>query len=537
MKRFSKKILSLLLCAVLAVSVFAAAGTSGAAEVTEQIPIIYIMGMSSIIYAPNEDGSIKRVDDVLNTDSVVKFLTDNKDLFLSSIATQDWSDFCDAVIDFLTETFKDLALGPDGLPHNGSYSGFRFDDDIVRERMNSNAGIERFYYEYDWRLDPLDNMDRLHEFVETVLRVTGSSEYAMCGRCEGACLALAYYETFKDERMTGLSFLASAAKGADPVGEAFSGNLYIDADALERMAYESDLGLNYEITEGFTFTDETLDRLLKIASDVYGLDLVCWAVNNVYDQIAERITPESLRASYGSFPGMWAMCEDEYYEPAKKLVFGGVEDEYSGLIEKIDYYHYNIMNRAEEILLDASENGVRITNITKYGRQAYPVSHQSSEPSDNICRVGNASFGATVVDVGETFDDDYLRDAFKRGEACYISPDICIDASTCLFPDTTWFVKNLAHGNFPVEANSFIEYIISTPGLTVKSDPACPQYMFFNEEIREVVRYDAEELKNRMDIINEEFNTSFMRKLKRLFLPVFKAVTFVTKLLVPRARV
>ncbi len=537
MKRITKRFLSLFLCAVLAVSAFAATVTSGAAEATEQIPIIYVRGMSSIIYAPNEDGSLKRIDDVLNTDSVVRFFTDNKDMFLKAVATQDWSAFCDAVIDFFTETFKDLVLGPDGMPQNGSFSGFRFDDNYIRDRMYSNEGLEKFYYDYDWRLDPLDNMDRLHEFVESVLRVTGSSEYALCGRCEGACLALAYYETFKDERMKELCFFASAAMGADVVGEAFSGNLYIDADALERMAYESDLGINYEINENFTFTDESLDKVLKIASDIYGLDLVCWAVNNVYEQIAGRITPESLRASYGSFPGMWAMCEDEYYEPAKKMVFGGVEDEYSALIVKIDYYHYNIMNRAEEILLDASENGVRVTNITKYGRQAYPVSHRSSQPSDNICSVSKASFGATVVDVGETFDDDYLKDAIRRGEARYISPDICIDASTCLFPETTWFVKNLAHGDFPYEANTFIEYVINTPGLTVNSDPNCPQYVFFNEETREIVPYDAEKLKNKMDLINEQFNSDFMRKIKRLFLPLFKAVTFVTKLLIPRARV
>lgn len=61
--------------------------------------------------------------------------------------------------------------------------------------------------------------------------------------------------------------------------------------------------------------------------------------------------------------------------------------------------------------------------------------------------------------------------------------------------------------------------------------------MFFNEETREIVPYDAGELKNRMDIINEQLKNDFMRKIKRLFFPVFKAVTFITKLLIPRARV
>ena len=56
----------------------------------------------------------------------------------------------------------------------------------------------------------------------------------------------------------------------------------------------------------------------------------------------------------------------------------------------------------------------------------------------------------------------------------YISPDKKIDASTCMYPDTTWFIKDLHHNYFaPIEAPS-VE--IMRYDMTVDNDKY-PQYM------------------------------------------------------------
>jgi hypothetical protein len=348
--------------------------------------------------------------------------------------------------------------------------------------------------------------------------------------------------------MTDLVFYASAIKGASPIGEAFSGNLCLDPDSVERFFNDTELGIDVKVGDVIEINDETIIKILKVASDVYGLDMACWAVNNVYQQIYDSITPEALRASYGSFPGFWAMVEDEYYEPAKKLVFGGVEDEYAGLIAKIDNYHYNYMNKAEEIISEASENGVRIANVVKYGKQPVPVIKDGDVLSDGVCKVANASLGANAARLGQSFDAAYTDAAKENGRERYISPDRCIDASSCMFPETTWFIKDLHHNDFPAVADSFVYNITLNHDMTVTSDPQYPQYSFYTPAMEfdyelgtEVVNGTIEPYSpgNQMSNLDRYFSTtagSFIRKIKPYFGFLFKFSTFILKILIPRAK-
>ena len=73
-----------------------------------------------------------------------------------------------------------------------------------------------------------------------------------------------------------------------------------------------------------------------------------------------------------------------------------------------------------------------------------------------------------------------MEKAAANGTDKYISSDKQIDASTCLFPDTTWFIKDLDHNNFPGCVNELmVAACRSEKEMTIYDDARFPQYMRF----------------------------------------------------------
>ena len=76
-----------------------------------------------------------------------------------------------------------------------------------------------------------------------------------------------------------------------------------------------------------------------------------------------------------------------------------------------------------------------------------PVYDGATAQGDADTTVFRQSFGATASDYNEVLSKEYL-DSVLPDNMKYISPDKKIDASTCLFPERTWFVKDLHHDYF-----------------------------------------------------------------------------------------
>ncbi len=541
--KISRKIIALFMTMTIIVSTFFCFSVNSFAEYEGKVPIIFVRGQGSTLVIENEDGSTQSVSFNIDTSKVLNIALENKDMFIKAFFTQDWSDFSKLISGILTDSFKECKLDEAGEPTDGSKSHFSPTIEYVEKRYkNGTYGLETFYFDYDWRLDPYENMDELESYIDLVLEVTGSEKYALCGRCEGSCLVLQYLEYYKekhngqyDERITDVVMYSSAALGASPMGEAFTGKLYLDTDALERFVYDNDFGFNKDLGL-FTLTDESFREIITIFSNAYGLDLACWAVNNVYQQIYLSIIPEGLKNSYASFPGYWAMVSDKFYEDAKQTMFGGQEEKYATFIQKIDNYHYNIQNRSEEILKEAQSHGIEVSNIVKYGLQIYPVVENCDTQSDQICDVYSAGWGVTSTNLGETFSTDYIKDAIKKGTVKYISPDNCIDASTTWLKDTTWFIKNLQHKKFPNSADPLVFIIVNTENITVDTYKDYPQYLYYDTDNDVIIPYDVENHKVKLDNYFSDPAVSFARKIKPAFKYFFKALTFIINILMPSVK-
>ena len=498
-----KKVISVLLCLVLligtvvCVPTYASDNTQGT-----DIPLIYIIGSGNELYVTNDDGSTRNIWPVeLPIDHFLDVAKDNVGMFAKALVTQEWTDFGNLIRDTISPIYHELALDENGQSPNGSTCRWTYSKDALnKNKVNGKYPTQAYEFFYDWRMDPYMIADQLHQFIEDVLDVTGEKEVAVMGRCLGACIATAYMVKYDGEYVRDLILYASALNGADIVSKLFAGKVYLDADGIERYVYDLDISID-------GLSKELIRSFVTVFNDIYGLDLACWAVNNVWENIYLDVMPQSLIDSFGTYPGYWAMVSDEDYERAKENVFHNQDmEKWSSFIDIIDNYHYNVQLKAPELFKEFTERGINIANITKYGYQSIPLNAPADAVSDSYCSVGNASMGAASASMLEGFSDEYIA----SHDAKYISPDKQIDASTCLFPERTWFIKNLQHKDFPGEVNPLINSIVNEDNFTVDSDPNFPQYLV-------CINYNILPETTENQNTTERYNVSFRDAFKIIF--------------------
>ena len=112
-----------------------------------------------------------------------------------------------------------------------------------------------------------------------------------------------------------------------------------------------------------------------------------------------------------------------------------------------------------------------------------PYSVSASIATNLACGRTNLSLGATCTTIDETFSAEYIAEAQAKGTDKYISKDLTVDASTCLFPDKTWFAKNLNHDDWPEEFHNLaIDFFNSDGTLTVWDEATFEQYVEYDAE-------------------------------------------------------
>lgn len=484
MKNCGFKLLSIVLSLIIILSSTVVCMPSFAKDYSffTDIPLIYVYGQGVSLFRKDEnlpiDADEGRIYPVTIPDGFIeKAVKENIGIFAKAVFTQKWKPFGDALSEILTELYGPLALDENGNTTDESYHYHPNQiQNIDAQKTNGKYAYDQFEFFYDFRLDPYKVAEELHDYIKAVVDATGNDHVALLGRCLGGCIISAYMEKYDGEYISDLIYYCGAQNGATVVSTLFSGDLYLDADAAERFVYDM------EIT-GEEITDELINAFITLFNDTYGLDLTFWAVNNVFPDIYLDILPQVFINTFGTWPGYWSMVDDNYYERAKDNVFHNADmDKWSGFVKIIDSYHYNVQCKLPKILKNFEERGVNVFNICKYGYQAIPISTPSDIISDNTCQLDQASMGATVTSMLTTFDDEYMLSAEKNGTLKYISPDKQVDASTCLFPDTTWFIKNIEHRNFPDSISILIAEIINNRDYNVNSDSNYPQYMMYENE-------------------------------------------------------
>ncbi|MBQ6266663.1 MAG: hypothetical protein IJK64_02705 [Clostridia bacterium] len=487
LKTTLRRLLSVLLVASLLLSSLLISGFAIPDKEGTDIPTVYVMGMGCPIITKNPDGSKHFIYPIaIDTDEIMQVAKDNINVYLRAVATQQWDEFCDLLCETIIPYFEEFKLSPDGEALDGSYPDFPIDQQSIRNRCkllpNGQYPIQAFEFHYDFRLDPLAIADLLEQYIRDVKAVTGAQKVNLIGRCLGSNIVAAYLQKYGCDGLAQVLFTSSALLGAPLCSKAFCGEFYLDSDAIERYLYDSDLSSVNSISD-IDDLDALLLSFITVFNDLGGLDLASFSFNQVLPKIYLKIFPRILQQSFGTCPGFWSMVSEGDYEKAKDTVFYGVDPaDYAGLIEKIDTYHNDVQLQAKPLLKDVIAAGVPVRSVAKYGRQTIPVTDHADELSDGIVYVHDSSFGATTAKVDSRFHYFYLNRAQKDGRLNYISADRQIDASSCWFPHQTWFIKDLAHGDFPDGIYSLIFRILNDPTLTIDDLEDYPQFLVYKEE-------------------------------------------------------
>ena len=220
-----------------------------------------------------------------------------------------------------------------------------------------------------------------------------------------------------------ITFAQSAA------GKLFTGKLEVKKETV------------YNLFDSLAATQGTLVKvLLKIAKIIGLYDFLANIVSDVLIGYQDVLYDRFLRNTFATAPGIWALCPDECFDDGLKYVFGGVEEEYAGVIEKINGLRDFIFS-TEEILARAYEEGIKLSYVSNYGLGLVPIYEGADAQGDLVVSTYITSNFAKVAPYGKQLSDEDLAGVAPE----FISPDKSIDASVCLYPEYTWFIKDAIH--------------------------------------------------------------------------------------------
>lgn len=464
-----KKILSVIICVTIILSCF----TPSFASEPEEYPTIYVIGahkndiynaQGETVYPLNADlGAI--IKETLGP--CLKELA-------KGMITNDYTSYAEEFNASWSPIFKDLILDKNGEVTNGSYTRFQTETDHLAGKTSGFGPWDcRFWY--DWRESPIKTAHELKAHIDKVMELTGKDKVQLIGRCYGANVITAYLELYKDHAKTyisDISYYSSSVMGVDFMSALFSGQIKIENEALDSF-------LDYYISEQGLIGDETCATfavaLIELMNQAKMLGVTGDAFMSFVENFKADLFPLILRNTFGGWLSYWAMVTPDLYEQARDFVFNTeeVRAEYAGFIAKADEYYYTVQVNAIDTMLEMKDAGIKFYIFAKYNFPEFPLYEGATAQGDGDTSVYRQSFGATCADYDKVLSEEYLS-AVAPENMKYISPDKKIDASTCMFPDTTWFVKDLHHNYFaPLEAPS-VE--IMRYDITVDSEKY-PQYM------------------------------------------------------------
>lgn len=469
-----KRKLKALLCTALAVLImFASTVTALAQEDVTPVIMVHGMGAFSLYKNPGTPEETEAFSFDIGT-----ALSQNLGMIVQLLHAAggndaDVDDIMDALSD-IADGFKDIACDKNGnsapdvgissfwtdsLANHSGYLGYGANEPAVCNQICKKIGAENVYsFNYDWRLDACENADKLSDYIDMVKRQTGKNKVTLIGGSEGTIVVSAYLDAYGESKneIKRVVLLNGAMQGV-AVTKAFKQDLVFEKDII--LDYVSALADVYQSGDIDMSTIKTLALLLN-----GGVDNLCKFLTEIVNDKAmlNRLYNDIFYPVIGCIPALWEFIPyDDFDECVDKMSSIGFLDKTSGLYKKISHYH-GVQGRLQSNIIRLQKSGVEFAVIANYGTPAIPVTSAHDWQGDVLIDTRYASIGATLADYGKTLN--------KKGE--YISEDKIVDASTCLLPNQTWFIKGVQHMNFwaGTEATDFVAEIVTTNApLNVKS--------------------------------------------------------------------
>jgi len=402
---------------------------------------------------------------------------------------RDWSLYCDAVMPMFSNMFEGIACNPDGSPKQDigfiTFPNSFADDDRfgkVETGLDFDVALaERigrdhtWLHIFDWRLAQTDLALELDELIRRVKQETGHAQVNVISLSLGGTVMMTYLEMFGHGDIKNLIMMSSAFQGMRMAGDLYNGRVKTDAAAITHAVTQ--------FTKDIPVAGPAADALFCLLAESGGMDLFISAFDKLVENSAERFYSEVFAPIFGQFAGVWGGIPDGDYEDAKAFLLD--EDIHKDLIEKIDYYHYRVANRTREILEAAAAEGMTLAITSHYGVAGIPIGDSClNTHCDGIIDTAATSAGATCAPYGETLGPGYQQKIGCGHD--HLSADGVIDASTCMFPEQTWFIKNMMHVDYSPEGDALellVWLVQAREQYTVRSNAKFPQFMQLNSDL------------------------------------------------------
>lgn len=449
MSKTIKRILSVILAAVMlfgcASAAFAVYGCDCGTS-----PLIVVSGMAAWPLVQDEGTENEKQVFAPDTESILKLVGEIAGPLALFAVNKDYNKLGDSLIPAVKELLEPLACNADGsskynittniypesmenYPEFANNTEFTANEPaVVREAVEKIGADHVYYFNYDWRLDPMDHARELRKYVEKAKAETGHDKVNLAGASMGGTIIASYLAMYGSDDIDNFTMLSSAFTGTTIVGNLYNGRLEINKEGLVRILKEV-VGV-----EAVNILFDALDK-----AGVF--DILVNFADSLFANLQDRIYDEVFQDTFITMPGIWDLIALEDYEDAKAYLLDPRTD--ANLIARIDNYHYNVQAKLPELLEEAMENGVKVNVVSHYNMQGVPITPSYNEQNDNVIDTKYTSGYAVCAYLDETLPADYKQQntVCKDATHNHISADRIIDASTCLLPEQTWFLKNQKH--------------------------------------------------------------------------------------------
>ncbi|MCQ2484411.1 MAG: hypothetical protein MJ168_03645 [Clostridia bacterium] len=462
-----KKIISVLLSLILALSVSItvfAKSTDGKCD-CGYVPVIYVTGFAQTDLVANPGTEDEYHVFIPEAKTLVTCVLHLVMPIVRLCITKDYDTFAYSLAGVVDELFADAACDADGVPLNPNVDiEFRDEPTAMHTAYTFNS------FRYDWREDIFDIAAELNDFIEETKKLTGHDKVALKAESMGGAVAMTYIYEYGSDSVDTLVMQSAAYRGITLMGSLFKGDINIKGDSV----------LDYigNFLEG-NRADMMLYRALLMSVGKLVINPLSSFLDGLFDKVGDALYAESLKHTIGWIPGVWAFVPFEDYEEAKAYILD--EDVNAKLIEKLDKYQYNVAANTKELLDDAIADGMKLCIVSHYGKAGVPVNTYDKYQSDFLIDTKRTSFGATCADFGTAFEDGYVQQIDDGHN--HISCDCQVDASTCTYPEYTWFIKDMVHTWYTRGYMKFVyDLIYSDEQPTIETFSQYPQFLYNNQE-------------------------------------------------------
>ena len=303
-----KKLVSVVLAAIMLLTIMAPAVSAADTYVEERLPIIYIRGNGEKLYDADGNPVAAEINDIslggddsgIDKDVIVETVVNIlKPFVLEGMLFDNWDNYGKAIYDEISPLFETAFLDENGNSKNGVTVSQQL---LAESEYNAkHASIYGEYdFIYDWRLSPYDNVDRLDDFIDDIIASSGARKVNIFARCMGGSLLMAYLEEHgSKKKVKNVMFCDTLSNGKTLASKALSGKINFSATEIER--YIGQLKHLNEIGKGgIEITDvvyEIVYKTMEFFNQVYITDIALDSVERLYNRLYKALMPSLLHAS------------------------------------------------------------------------------------------------------------------------------------------------------------------------------------------------------------------------------------------------